>query len=81
MSKSLKPTEVAEHKKPDSLWIIIDGDVYDVTKVAAQNPRSREKTVVDNVCDMTVPGGAPRREKEYVCCAAHRRWQHNETEN
>ena len=33
MSKILKATEVAEHKKPDSLWIIVEGDVYDVTKV------------------------------------------------
>ena len=33
MSKIFKATEVAEHKKPDSLWIIVEGDVYDVTKV------------------------------------------------
>lgn len=35
MSKSFKASEVAEHKKPDSLWIIIDGDVYDVSKVCS----------------------------------------------
>jgi cytochrome b involved in lipid metabolism len=33
MSKVFKQSEVAEHKKPESLWIIVDGDVYDVTKV------------------------------------------------
>ena len=38
MSKSLTPIEVAEHKKQDSLWIIVDGDVYDVTKVARTKP-------------------------------------------
>lgn len=33
MSKTFKLSEVAEHKKPDSLWIVVEGDVYDVTKV------------------------------------------------
>lgn len=33
MSKTYKQEEVAVHKTPASLWIVVDGDVYDVTKV------------------------------------------------
>lgn len=33
MSKSFKASDVAQHKTPESLWIIVDEDVYDVTKV------------------------------------------------
>lgn len=41
MSKVFKQSEVAEHKKPESLWIIVDDDVYDVTKVSFSRCRWR----------------------------------------
>ncbi|RPA88785.1 acyl-CoA dehydrogenase NM domain-like protein [Choiromyces venosus 120613-1] len=42
MSKTFKATEVAEHKKPDSLWIIVEGDVYDVTKFQNEHPGGKK---------------------------------------
>ena len=39
MAKVFKQSEVAEHKKPESLWIIVDDDVYDVTKVCSSRRR------------------------------------------
>ncbi|KAA8913003.1 acyl-CoA dehydrogenase/oxidase [Sphaerosporella brunnea] len=42
MSKVFKQSEVAEHKKPESLWIIVDGDVYDVTKFAEEHPGGKK---------------------------------------
>ncbi|KAH8881401.1 cytochrome b5, partial [Thozetella sp. PMI_491] len=34
----LTSREVATHSKPDDLWLIIDGDVYDVTKFREEHP-------------------------------------------
>jgi len=42
MSKTFKESEVASHKTPDSLWIIVDGDVYDVTKFADEHPGGKK---------------------------------------
>jgi cytochrome b involved in lipid metabolism len=53
MSKSFQASEVAEHKKLDSLWIIVEGDVYDVTKVyPAFSPFSPDMRIDDS---RTVP--------------------------
>ena len=38
MSKSFSKDEVASHSKPDSLYIIIDDDVYDVSKFQDEHP-------------------------------------------
>lgn len=38
MSKIFTQADVSSHSKPDSLWIVIDGDVYDVTKFADDHP-------------------------------------------
>lgn len=38
MSKTFSSTEVAAHKKPDDLWIIVDEDVYDLTKFQSDHP-------------------------------------------
>lgn len=32
MSGSFSEADVKSHNKPDSLWIIVDEDVYDLTK-------------------------------------------------
>jgi cytochrome b involved in lipid metabolism len=38
MSKVFTTSDVASHKKPDDLYIIVDGDVYDVTKFQDDHP-------------------------------------------
>jgi len=81
MLKSLKPTEVAEHKKQDSLWIIVDGDVYDLTKVAAQNPQSCEKAVADKCMGYDSSRRSTPAGKRVCVLATHRRWQHNGAES
>lgn len=38
MSKTFSKDAVASHNKGDSLWIVIDEDVYDVTKFQDEHP-------------------------------------------
>jgi len=38
MSQTFSTAEVASHNKPDNLYIIIDEDVYDVTKFQDEHP-------------------------------------------
>ena len=38
MAKSLSKADVAAHSKPDDLWIIVDDDVYDMTKFQEEHP-------------------------------------------
>ena len=38
MSKIFSQVDVAEHKKADDLWIIVDEDVYDLTKFQTEHP-------------------------------------------
>ena len=38
MSKTFSASDVAAHKKPDDLWIIVDEDVYDMTKFQTEHP-------------------------------------------
>lgn len=38
MSKTFSKDDVASHSKGDSLWIVIDEDVYDVTKFQDEHP-------------------------------------------
>ncbi|RPA75276.1 putative acyl-CoA dehydrogenase [Ascobolus immersus RN42] len=42
MSKTFKADEVASHKTADSLWIIVDDEVYDVTKFADEHPGGKK---------------------------------------
>lgn len=38
MAKTFSKEDVSTHSKPDNLWIIIDEDVYDLTKFQDQHP-------------------------------------------
>jgi cytochrome b involved in lipid metabolism len=38
MSKTFSTSDVAAHNKGDDLYIIIDGDVYDLTKFQDDHP-------------------------------------------
>jgi cytochrome b involved in lipid metabolism len=70
MSKTFSKDDVASHSKGDSLWIVIDEDVYDVTKFQDEHPgkfffvdesRSRKKK-----CHATGPSAGPTL--EYHMC-------------
>lgn len=38
MSKTFSTSDVSSHNKSDSLWIIVDEDVYDLTKFQDDHP-------------------------------------------
>lgn len=38
MSKVFSQSDVAAHKKLDDLWIIVDEDIYDLTKFQTEHP-------------------------------------------
>lgn len=38
MSKTFSVSDVASHNKPDNLYIIVDDDVYDLTKFQDEHP-------------------------------------------
>ena len=38
MSKTLSADDDAAHKSKDDLWIIVDDDVYDLTKFQNEHP-------------------------------------------
>jgi cytochrome b involved in lipid metabolism len=38
MSKTFTTSDVASHNKPGDLYIIVDGDVYDLTKFQDDHP-------------------------------------------
>lgn len=42
MSRTFSASDVAAHNKPDSLYITIDGDVYDVTKFQDDHPGGKK---------------------------------------
>ncbi|KAK4192295.1 acyl-CoA dehydrogenase [Podospora australis] len=42
MSKTFTQSDVASHNKADSLWITIDGDVYDLTKFQDDHPGGKK---------------------------------------
>jgi Cytochrome b5-like Heme/Steroid binding domain len=46
MSKSFSKEDVASHSKTDSLWIIVDDDVYDMTKFQDEHPGGKKSMTV-----------------------------------
>jgi cytochrome b involved in lipid metabolism len=38
MSQAFSKDQVASHSKSDSLWVVIDEDVYDLTKFQDEHP-------------------------------------------
>jgi cytochrome b involved in lipid metabolism len=42
MSKVFSAADVASHNKPDDLFIIVDEDVYDVSKFADEHPGGKK---------------------------------------
>ena len=46
MSKSFSVADVASHSKPDSLYIIVDEDVYDLTKFQDEHPGGKKSRFI-----------------------------------
>lgn len=46
MSKTFSKDDVASHSKGDNLWIIVDEDVYDVTKFQDEHPGKSSSTAL-----------------------------------
>jgi cytochrome b involved in lipid metabolism len=46
MSKTFSKEDVASHSKTDSLWIIVDDDVYDMTKFQDEHPGGKKSMPV-----------------------------------
>jgi cytochrome b involved in lipid metabolism len=44
MSKTFSAADVASHNKSDSLWIIVDDDVYDISKFQDEHPGGKKST-------------------------------------
>ncbi|KAL2814308.1 acyl-CoA dehydrogenase/oxidase [Aspergillus granulosus] len=42
MAKTFTKDDVASHNKPDNLWIIVDDDVYDLTKFQDEHPGGKK---------------------------------------
>ncbi len=42
MSKTLSASDVASHNKPDNLWVIVDEQVYDLTKFQEEHPGGKK---------------------------------------
>lgn len=42
MSGSYSKADVASHSKPDNLWIIVDDDVYDLSKFQDEHPGGKK---------------------------------------
>ena len=45
MSKTFSQADVASHNKPDNLWVVIDEDVYDLTKFQDEHPGKLSRIV------------------------------------
>lgn len=42
MAKTFAAGDVAQHNKADDLWIIVDEDVYDLTKFQDEHPGGKK---------------------------------------
>jgi len=42
MSQRFSTTDVASHNKADNLWLVIDEDIYDVTKFQDEHPGGKK---------------------------------------
>ena len=45
MAQTFGAEDVASHNKPDSLWIIVDEDVYDLTTFQEEHPGGKKSTL------------------------------------
>jgi cytochrome b involved in lipid metabolism len=44
MARKVSASEILRHANPDDAWIVVDGNVYDMTDFAASHPGGPEST-------------------------------------
>lgn len=42
MTRKVSTQEVSQHNKRDDTWIVVDGEVYDMTEFAPEHPGGQE---------------------------------------
>ncbi|KAK0544627.1 hypothetical protein OC846_005837 [Tilletia horrida] len=47
MSKTFKVDEVKQHKSEDSVWVVVDNNVYDITEFLEEHPGGK-KILISN---------------------------------
>ncbi|PKI84240.1 hypothetical protein MVES_001553 [Malassezia vespertilionis] len=55
MARKITFEELCQHNKPEDLWLLIDGKVYDVTAFLSEHPGGDEVMVVEAAKDATDP--------------------------
>lgn len=48
MSKTFSTADVAKHNKADDLYIVVDQDVYDLSKFADEHPGGKKSMLRDS---------------------------------
>lgn len=54
MSKRFSAADVATHKTANDLYIIVDEDVYDLTKFADEHPGGKKSTIAQQALPLYV---------------------------
>lgn len=75
MSQIISKDQLASHNKSDSLWIVIDEDVYDLTKFQDDHPGKSLKnslsTQEDGILTFLQPGGKKSMLLHTHVCVIH----------
>lgn len=66
MAKTFSKDDVASHGKGDSMWIVIDEDVYDVSKFQDEHPGKCFAIVGEYADDHMLTDMANRWKEKYV---------------
>lgn len=44
MARKVAASEILQHNKRGDVWIVVDGEVYDITQFAPEHPGGQEST-------------------------------------
>jgi L-lactate dehydrogenase (cytochrome) len=44
MARKVAASEILQHNRRDDVWIVVDGEVYDMTEFAPEHPGGQEST-------------------------------------
>ena len=55
MSQRFSTADVGSHNKADNLWIIVDEDVYDLTKFQDEHPGGKKSKLAKSLLCLKTP--------------------------